>query len=120
GEEVLGQGNDVGGVLVNARTKPEDAFARRDPATLSGAVYDRWYCSPYANSIAFQIHEALPNAHVEQIRQVEQNQGKILSQISGLMLLLTLATLLASMLAVSAAMAGPILERRHARRVMNG
>jgi putative ABC transport system permease protein len=100
-------------VLVNARTKPEDAFARRDPGTLSGAVYDRWYCSPYANSIAFQIHEALPNVHVEQIRQVEQNQGKILSQISGLMLLLTVATLLASMLAVSAAMAGTILERRH-------
>jgi len=112
-QRILGQPNAVRRVLVNARTKPEDAFARRDPATLSGAVYDRWYCSPYANSIAFQIHEALPNVHVEQIRQVEQNQGKILSQISGLMLLLTVATLLASMLAVSAAMAGTILERRH-------
>src|SRR5262249_4748119 len=112
-QQVLGQPNAVRRVMVSARTKPEDAFARRDPATLSGAVYDRWYCSPYANSIAFQIHEALPNVHVEQIRQVEQNQGKILSQISGLMLLLTVATLLASMLAVSAAMAGTILERRH-------
>jgi putative ABC transport system permease protein len=112
-QQILGRPNAVRLVMVNARTKPEDAFARRDPATLSGAVYDRWYCSPYANSIAFQIHEALPNVHVEQIRQVEQNQGKILSQVSGLMLLLTVATLLASMLAVSAAMAGTILERRH-------
>jgi putative ABC transport system permease protein len=112
-QQILGQPNAVRRVLVNARTKPEDAFARRDPRTLSGAVYDRWYCSPYANSIAFQIHEALPNVHVEQVRQVEQNQGRILSQISGLMLLLTVAVLLASMLAVSAAMAGTILERRH-------
>jgi len=99
--------------LVRATTKPEDAFARRDPTTMSPAMRDRWYCSPYANSIAFQIHEALPNVHVEQVRQVEQNQGRVLSRVSGLMLLLTVAALLASMLAVSAAMAGTILERRH-------
>jgi putative ABC transport system permease protein len=49
---------------------------------------------------------------VEQIRQVEQNQGKVLSRVSGLMLLLTLAALLAAALAVSAAMAATILERR--------
>ena len=54
----------------------------------------------------------LPNARVEQIRQVEQNQGKVLSRVSGLMLLLTVAALLAAALAVSAAMAATILERR--------
>src|SRR5262249_61987355 len=58
------------------------------------------------------IREVLPNARVEQIRQVEQNQGKVLSRVSGLMLLLTLASLLAAALAVSAAMAATILERR--------
>jgi putative ABC transport system permease protein len=49
---------------------------------------------------------------VEQIRQVEQNQGNVLSRISGLMLLLTIASLLASALAVSAVMAATIIERR--------
>lgn len=112
-QQILGRPGAVRRVLVSALTKPEDAFARRDPAKMSPAMHDRWYCSPYANSIAFQIHEALPNVRAEQIRPVEQTQGKILSRISGLMLLLTLATLLASMLAVSAAMAGTILERRH-------
>src|SRR5215469_2522870 len=112
-QRILWQPNAVRLVLVNARTKPEDAFARRDPATLSGAVYDRWYCSPYANSIAFQIHEALPNVRVEQIRPVEQTQGQVLSRVSGMMLLLTLAALVASVLAVSAAMAATVLERRH-------
>ncbi len=110
---ILGQPGKVRRVVVSALTKPEDAFARRDPSTLSPAARDRWYCSPYANSIAFQIHEALPNVRVDQIRQVEQNQGKVLSRISGMMLLLTLAALLASALAVSAAMAGTILERRN-------
>jgi putative ABC transport system permease protein len=112
-QTILGQPNKVRRVVVSALTKPEDAFARRDPNTLSPAARDRWYCSPYANSIAFQIHETLPNVRVDQIRQVEQNQGQVLSRISGMMLLLTVAAFLASALAVSAAMAGTILERRN-------
>jgi putative ABC transport system permease protein len=111
-QSLLGQPNKVRRVTVSALTKPEDAFARKDPDKMTPAMRDRWYCSPYANSIAFQIHEALPNVRVEQIRQVEQNQGKILSRVSGLMLLLTIAALLAAALAVSAAMAATIIERR--------
>ncbi len=111
-QQILSEPNAVRRVTVSALTKPEDALARRDPSKMAPAVWDRWYCSPYANSIAFQIHEAMPNVRVEQIRQVEQNQGKILARISGMMLLLTLAALLAAALAVSAAMAATILERR--------
>jgi putative ABC transport system permease protein len=106
-------------VTVSALTKPEDAFARKDPDKMPPAVRERWYCSPYANSIAYQIRAALPNVRVEQIRQVEQNQGKVLSRVSGLMLLLTLAALLAAALAVSAAMAATILERRQEVGLMN-
>jgi putative ABC transport system permease protein len=112
-QAMLDEPNRVRRVVVSALTKPEDAFARRDPSSLSPADRDRWYCSPYANSIAFQIHEVLANTRVEQIRQVEQNQGKVLERVSGMMLLLTLAALLAAALAVSAAMAATILERRH-------
>jgi putative ABC transport system permease protein len=111
-QAILGQPNAVRRVAVSALTKPEDAFARKDPDKMSPAMRDRWYCSPYANSIAYQIHEALPSVRVEQVRQVEQNQGKVLSRVSGLMLLLTLAALLAAALAVSAAMAATIIERR--------
>jgi putative ABC transport system permease protein len=111
-QAILHQPNAVRRVTVSALTKPEDTFARKDPDKMSPAMRDRWYCSPYANSIAYQVREALPNVRVEQIRQVEQNQGKVLSRVSGLMLLLTLAALLAAALAVSAAMAATILERR--------
>jgi len=99
-------------VLVSALTKPEDAFARRNPRSLSPADYDRWYCSPYANSIALQLEEAIPGARAEQVRQVAQNEGVVLGRISGLMLLLAAAALLASALAVSAAMANAVFERR--------
>lgn len=111
-QQILGKPGAVRRLYVSAVTKPEDTFARRDPRSLSPADYDRWYCSPYAASIAFQLQEAIPHSHAEQIRQVAQNEGAVLSRIQGLMLLITLAALFASALAVSAAMAAAILERR--------
>jgi putative ABC transport system permease protein len=111
-QQILGKPDAVRRLYVSALTKPEDAFARRDPQTLRGAEYDRWYCSPYAASIAFQLQEAIPHSHAEPIRQVAQNEGIVLSRIKGLMLLVTLAALFASALAVSAAMATAIFERR--------
>jgi putative ABC transport system permease protein len=111
-QEILGKPGAVRRVYVSALTKPEDAFARRDPKSMSGAVYDRWYCSPYPQSIAFQLQQAIPHSQAEQIRQVAQNEGAVLTRIEGLIFLVTLAALLASALAVSAAMATAIFERR--------
>jgi putative ABC transport system permease protein len=110
--QILGKPGAVRRIYVSAVTKPEDAFARRDPKSMSPEMYDRWYCSPYAQSIAFQLQEAIPHSHAEQIRQVAQNEGTVLTRIQGLMLLITLAALLASALAVSASMATAVFERR--------
>jgi len=111
-QSVAGRPGAVRRVFVSAVTKPEDAFARRDPKTLTGDIYERWYCSPYPQSIAYQLQEAIPNSHAEPIRQISQNEGVVLSRISGLMLLVSIAALLASALAVSAAMATSVFERR--------
>lgn len=111
-QRIAGEPNAVDKIFVSALTKPEDAFARRDPARMNAADHDRWYCSPYANSIAFQLQETFPGSRAEQIRQAAQNEGTVLSHISGTMLLIALASLIAAALAVSAAMATTILERR--------
>jgi putative ABC transport system permease protein len=111
-QHFLGKPDAVRRVYVSALTKPEDALARRDPKSMSGELWDRWYCSPYVQSIAYQLQEAIPHSHAGQIRQVAQNEGTVLSRIKGLMLLITLAALFASALAVSAAMATAIFERR--------
>ncbi len=111
-QQILGKPGAVKRVYVSALTKPEDAFARRDPKSMSGAVYDRWYCTPYPQAIALQLTEAMSHSHAEQIRQVSQNEGAILTRIEGLIFLITLAALFASALAVSAAMATAIFERR--------
>ncbi len=99
-------------IYVSALLRPEDNFARRNPDTLSPADRDRWYCSPYPQSIALQLTEVVPHSHAEQIRRVAQNEGNILTRIEGLMLLITLAALFTSGLAVSAAMATAMFERR--------
>jgi putative ABC transport system permease protein len=111
-QQILGKPGAVRRVYVSALTKPQDAFATQDPNTMSPEVRDRWYCSPYVQSIAYQLQEVIPHSHAEQIRQVAQNEGTVLSRIKGLMLLVTLAALFASALAVSAAMATAIFERR--------
>ena len=111
-QQILGKPGAVRRVYVSALTKPQDAFATQDPNTMTPEVRDRWYCSPYVQSIAFQLQEVIPHSHAEQIRQVAQNEGTVLSRIKGLMLLVTLAALFASALAVSAAMATAIFERR--------
>ena len=111
-QERLGKTGAVRKIFVSAVTKPEDAFARRSPDSLSPADRERWYCSPYPQSISYQLQEAIPHSHAEQIRQVAQNEGNVLSRIEGLMLLITLAALFTSGLAVSAAMATAMFERR--------
>jgi putative ABC transport system permease protein len=111
-QELAGQPGKLRRLQVSALTQPEDAFARRDPKTLSPADYDRWYCSAYVSSIAYQIQEALPGTAARQIRAVAQNESEVLRRIQLLMLLVTAAALAASALAVSSATASMVVERR--------
>jgi putative ABC transport system permease protein len=111
-QQILGRPGAVRRVYVSALTKPEDALALRDPKTMSPALLEKWSCSPYVQSIAYVLQQALPHARVAPIRQVANTEGTVLTRIKGLMLLITLAALLASALAVSAAMATAIFERR--------
>ncbi len=111
-QAMIGNADAVSRVEIGAKTRPEDAFARLDPDKLSPKQHDIWYCRPYANSIAYQIREAIPGSSAEQVRRVEQTEGTLLSRISGLMWLVSGAALLAAGFAVSAAMATAVLERR--------
>ncbi|HKV03831.1 MAG TPA: ABC transporter permease [Candidatus Acidoferrales bacterium] len=99
-------------LLVSALTKPADAFAERDPKSLTPTEYDRWFCSPYISSISYQIEQVLPGTDVRAIRRVADSEGKILSHVSTLLWIVTLAALIAAGLAVAATSAAAVLERR--------
>ena len=99
-------------LYVSALTKPEDAFAKRDRRTFTPAEYDRWFCTPYISSIAFQIQQELPGTDVRVIRRVAEGEGRILTRVQMLLWLVTGAALLAAALAVGASSAASVIERR--------
>ncbi|HEY6442748.1 MAG TPA: ABC transporter permease [Candidatus Acidoferrales bacterium] len=99
-------------LFVSALTKPADALADRDPKSLTPTEYDRWFCSPYISSISYQIEEVLPGTDVHAIRRVADSEGKILSHVSTLLWIVTLAAVVGAGLAVAATSAAAILERR--------
>ncbi len=108
----FGKPGAVRRVYVSAITKPEDAFARRDPENAVGSDVRPLVLFAVSAVDRSQLAEVIPHSHAEQIRQVAQNEGAVLTRIEGLIFLITLAALLASALAVSAAMATAIFERR--------
>ena len=89
-------------LYVSALTKPEDAFAKRDPKTFTPKEYDTWFCTPYISSIAFQIQQELPGTDVRVIRRVAEGEGQILTRVRLLLWFVTGAALLAAALAVGA------------------
>jgi putative ABC transport system permease protein len=99
-------------LYVSALTKPEDAFGRKDPKTMTPAEFDRWYCSPYISSIALQISQELKGTDVRVIRRVAEGEGTILTRVRMLLWLVTFAALLAAALAVGASAAASVIERR--------
>jgi len=117
-ERLTGRAGQVDAIQVGALTKPEDAFARKDPSKMQREEYDRWYCTPYITSIAHQIQEVLPMAVARPIRRVADNEGQVLSRVRGLMLLIALAALATASLTVWSVMATTVLERRYEIAIM--
>ena len=99
-------------LYVSALTKPEDDFARRNPTTMNAADLERWSCSPYASSIAYQIKQVLPGVDAHVIRRVAEGEGSILTRVRTLLWLASFAALLAAVLAVGASSAAAVIERR--------
>jgi putative ABC transport system permease protein len=99
-------------LYVSALTKPEDDFARKDPAKMTPDEAERWMCTPYISSIAYSIKQVLPGTDVRVIRRVAEGEGIILKRVQALLWLVTLAALLAAALAVGASSAATVIERR--------
>lgn len=111
-QELAGKPQQFRSLLVSALTKPEDSFSRRNPNTMSPAEFDRWYCTPYISSISRQIEEVFPGTQVRPIRRIADTEGRVLSHVSLLFWIVTIAALIAAALAVAATSATTAMERR--------
>ena len=99
-------------VEVSALTKPEDEFGRSDITKLNATDYERWYCTPYVSSIAYQIQQAIPGSEAKPVYRVAATEGKIVNSIGLLMTLLAIAALVTAALAMASMMFAIVLERR--------
>jgi len=111
-QELSGKAGQFRNLFVSALTKPEDAFSRRDPNSMTPTEFDRWYCTPYISSISRQIQEVFPDTQVQPIRRIADTEGRVLTHISLLLWIVTIAALIAAALAVAATSATTAMERR--------
>ncbi len=99
-------------IKVSAAITPDDEFAKRDITKMTKEEYDRWYCTPYIDSIALQIEEVITGSDALPIEQVASAQGGFLKKIKLMMLLISIVGITASVLGVLTTMTTSILERR--------
>jgi putative ABC transport system permease protein len=97
---------------VAALTKPEDDFARKDPKTMTAKELERWSCTNYVTSIAYEIEQALPGTQARPVRRVADAEGKVLDRVGGLMGMITLVALFSAGLTVWSLTATTMMERR--------
>lgn len=102
-------------VAVSALTKPDDELARKarhDREALTTRDFDLWYCSPYVDSVAYQIEEVIPGVKAKPIRQITESEGVVVRKIQFLMAIVTVAALLGSGLGVFSLMSTMIMSRK--------
>jgi putative ABC transport system permease protein len=116
-QELSGMKGKVDAVQVSALTKPEDTLAKRaqtvgDPQNLSQKEYEKWYCTPYVDSIRYQIAEVIPNSRVKVVRQVASGEGSFIQKTGLLFGLIALLATLTAALGITATMSTAVLERQ--------
>ncbi|AII14525.1 ferrirhodotorulic acid ABC transporter, permease protein [Campylobacter iguaniorum] len=100
---------------VAAMTIPENDLsvkARRDLESLDAVAYDKWYCSAYVSSIAYQISEEYPNAAAKAVLSVSEAQSGITKKIQSLMGIASLLSLVVSSICITSLMSSQMYRRK--------
>lgn len=104
----------VASIEVSALTTPDNELAERaakNPAALSAADYETWYCTAYVSAICYQIQEVITNSTASAVRQVADSEGAILEKTQLLMLLITILSLVGAALGISNLVTASVMER---------
>ena len=94
-----------------AQTNPESRNVR-DPRGMTPREYETWYCTAYPSSVAFQLHQALPEAEARVVHGVTAATAAVLGKLRGVLLALAAVALVGAAVGVAAAMTATVLERR--------
>ncbi|MBQ8927394.1 MAG: ABC transporter permease [Oscillospiraceae bacterium] len=104
----------VDSIEVSALTTPDNELAERaakNPASLTVAQYEIWYCTAYASSICYQIQEVITDSVASPVRQVADSEGAILEKTQLLMVLITILSLIGAALGICNLVTASVMER---------
>ncbi|WP_448759501.1 ABC transporter permease [Actinomyces oricola] len=113
-QDLTGRPGKVEQIEVKALTTPENDLSRKaasNPAALSSAEWETWYCTAYPSSIAYQLEEVITGSVAKQVRQVAAVEGQVLGKTQALMILMTALSLVAAALAVASLTTASLVER---------
>lgn len=110
-QKLRGLEGQVSKVLVSALTAPMDDFAAKDPAAMSPAELEKWYCTAYVTSIARQLEAVFAGASARPIWRIADTEGRLLEKLGLLIHFLVLAALAAAVLGVATTFAMSLLRR---------
>ncbi|AQW83780.1 ferrirhodotorulic acid ABC transporter, permease protein [Campylobacter pinnipediorum subsp. pinnipediorum] len=100
---------------VSAMTIPENDLslkARKNLDNLDSAEYDKWYCSAYVSSIAYQIEENFSGVSAKPSLQVSDAESHIVKKIQSLMGIVSIIALFVSSIGITSLMTSEIYRRK--------
>lgn len=114
-QEIAGLPGKIHSIVVNAVTTPDSEIVekyRMDPKSVTPQDYEKLSCTPFADTIARELAQEIPNAQARPIRKVTDSEGKLLRRVDAVLLLLAIAALAAGGLGVMSAMTATVVDRR--------
>jgi putative ABC transport system permease protein len=111
-QKLAGLEGEVRRVEVAAITKPVDALEETPVSRMTPKEFERWSCSNYPSTVAYQIQQVIPGSSAKPVYQITDSEGKFLNRVGLLMALLAAAALITAGLAISSMMLANVIERQ--------
>lgn len=102
-------------LLVSAVVNPPNPLYfkfQKNPRSLTPQEYERYSCTPYITSVSQDIAKVFTGGEASIVRQISSTEEKIVKKVNWLMVLVTVAAMLASSLTMTSTTTALILERR--------
>jgi len=113
-QEILNKPGLFSKAEVSALTIPENDLAqkaRRDLSSLNQIEYDKWYCTAYVSSIAYQIEEDFKGASAKAQTSISEAEGLIINKVQSLMGATAVICLIVASVAISSLMSSEVHRR---------
>ncbi len=113
-QALLGLQDKIQAIRVSALTVPENVLSRKARDNLDGLnaeEYDLWYCTAYVSSIAHQLADAISGSVVNPVWQVAASEGAVIDKIQLLLVVVTVAALIAAGMGIASLMISSVMER---------